>query len=216
MPRVIFIAIVASLFSASPAFALRMIMTGNAPLGSEHGLSKEVLAAFNMPERVILSEGGLGGTYDVYFHGGPKALNEALRRFAAIKARKHEVTLMPFSAKPFEFAKKSYPYDWTIHIATERPDGQRTEPELVTMVVRIPNVSPPALSDAATARKCIGDLGDDNFKVRERAAKELAALGTSAARLYREALKGDLTPEARERLERLLADVTKEICVDSL
>jgi hypothetical protein len=216
MRRVIILGLVAILSSATPAFALRMIMTGNQPIGPESGLNKEVLAAFNMPERVILSEGGLAGYYDVYFHGGPKALNEALRRFAAIKAGKHEVTLMPFPAEPFIFGKKSYPYDWMIHISGDPAERRGKEPELVTMTVYLPNPGPPAPADPAAARKWIADLGNDNFKVRERAAKELAALGPSAAELFREALKGNPSPEARDRLEKLLADVSKDLRVDTL
>jgi hypothetical protein len=216
MRRVILLCLVASLFSATPAFALRMIMVGNKPLGPESGLSKEVLAAFNMQERVILSDGPLAGYYDVYFHGGPKAVNEALRRFAAIKARKHEVILMPFPATPFNFAKKSYPYDWMIHVTGDRSGRQGAEPALVTMTVYIPNPGPPAPADPTAARKWIAELGNDNFKVRERAAKELAALGPSAAGLFREALKANPTPEARDRLERLLADVSKDLRVDTL
>jgi hypothetical protein len=216
MRRVILLGLVASLLSATPAFALRTIMTGNRPIGPESGLNKEVLAAFNMPERVILSDGPLGGYYDVYFHGGPKAINEALRRFAAIKAGKHEVTLMPFPAEPFIFGKKSYPYDWTIHITGDSAERPGKEPVLVTMTIYIPNPGPAAPADPAAARKWIADLGNDNFKVRERAAKELADLGPSAAGLFREALKGKLTPEARDRLEKLLAEVSKDLRVDIL
>ena len=190
-------------------------MVGNQPIGPESGLDKEVLDAFNMPERVILSEGGLAGNYEVYFHGGPKALNEALRRFAAIKAGEHEVILMPFPANPFHFGKQSYPYDWTMHIST-RSGRRGNERDLVTMTVYIPNPGPPAPADPAAARKSIADLGNDDFKVRERATKELADLGPSAAGLFREALKGKLTPEARERLEKLLADVSKDLRVDTL
>lgn len=216
MRRVFLLGLVASLFCASPAFALRMIMVGNQPIGPESGLSKEVLAAFNMQERVILSEGGLAGYYDVYFHGGPKAVNEALRRFAAIKAGKHEVTLMPFPAKPFEFSRKSYPYDWMIHLSGDRHERRGAEPTLVTMTIYVPNPGPPAPADPAAVRKWIPDLGSDNFKVREQAAKELAAFGPSAAAIFREALKGKLSPEACERLEKLLADVSKDLRVDTL
>src|SRR5262245_22927096 len=215
MRRVILLGLIASLFSATPAFALRTIMTGNQPLGPESGLDKEVLAAFNVPERVILSEGGLDGNYEVYFHGGPKALNEALRRFAAINAGKPEVVLMPFPARPFDFGKKSYPYDWMMHVPP-RSGRRGTEREFVTMTVFIPNVGPPSPTDPAAARKWIADLADDNFKVRERAAKELADLGPSAAGLFREALRGKLTPETRERLEKLLVDVSKDLRVDTL
>lgn len=216
MRRVVLLGLAASLFAASPAFALREIMVGNAPLGPGQGLDKEVLAAFNVPERVLLSAGPSDGEYEVYFHGGPKALNEALRRFAAIKAGKHEVILKPFPAESFRFGKESIPYDWTMHISGERPARSGSDTKLVTMTIYIPNPGPPAPTDAAAARKWIADLGNDNFKVRERAAKELAALGTSAAGLFREALKGKLSTEARDRLEKLLADVSKDLRVDTL
>jgi len=216
MRRFILLGLIVVLGASTPAFALRMIMVGNQTLGPGNGLDKEVLDAFNVPERVILSEGGLDGNYEVYFLGGPKALNEALRRFAAIKAGKHEVILVPFPARPFDFGKKSYPYDWMMHIPPRRSDGRGTEREFVTMTVYIPNPGPPAPTDAVAARKWIADLGNDSFKVRELAARELAALGPSAAGIFREALKGKLTPEARDRLEKLLADVSKDIRVDTL
>jgi hypothetical protein len=216
MRRVFLLGLVTVLATSSPAFSLRTVMVGNRPIGPESGLSKEILATFNMPERVILCDGPLAGYYDVYFHGGPKALNEALRRFAAVKAGKLEVILKPFPATPFEFGKKSYAYDWTIHVSGDRHERPGAEPVLVTMTIYIPNPGPPALADPAAARKWIGDLGNDNFKVRERAAKELAALGTSAAGLFREALKANPAPEARDRLERLLTDVSKELRVDTL
>jgi hypothetical protein len=216
MRRFILLGLVAVLCATTPAFALRSIMVGNQTLGPEHRLNDEVLDAFNVPERVVLSEGGLDGTYEVYFHGGPKALNQAFRRFAAIKAGKHEVILMPFPARPFSFGKDSYAYDWTMHIPGGRSGGRGLDPERVAMTVYIPNPGPPAPADAVAARKWIADLGNDSFKVRERAARELAALGPSAAGLFREALKGKLTAEARNRLENLLADVSKDIRVDTL
>jgi hypothetical protein len=216
MRRVIVLGLVAVLAASTPAYALREIMPGNAPIGPQSGLDKEVLAAFNVPERVLLSHGPSPGEYEVYFHGGPKAINEAIRRFVGITAGKHEITLIPFPAKPFDFGKKSYPYDWTMHITGERRGRPATVPELVTMTVYIPNPGPPAPADPAAARKWIADLGNDNFKVREQAAKELAALGTSAAGLFREALRGKLTAEARDRLEKLLADVSKDLRVDTL
>ncbi|HEX3150640.1 MAG TPA: hypothetical protein VHR66_21360 [Gemmataceae bacterium] len=215
MRRVILVALVASLLAATPAFALREIMIGNAPLGPD-GFEKEVLAAFNVPERTVLSAGPSDGDYEVYFHGGPKALNDALRKFAAIKAGKHEVILVPFAATPFDLGKESYPYDWTMRISGDRPNRRVKATGLATMTVYIPNVGPPVLADPAAARKWIADLGNDNFKVREQATKELAALGTPAAALFREALKSKITPEAHDRLEKLLADVSKDIRVDVL
>jgi hypothetical protein len=215
MRRVLCLGLVTALAAPTPAFALREIVVGNEPL---HGLSKELLAAFNVPERTILSEGGLDETYDVNFHGGPKALNEAFRHFVAIPADKHEVILMPFAATPFDFGKEKYPYDWTMHVPGPGRDRRlgTTKWNTLTMTVYIPNPGPPAPADPKAARRWIAELGSDDFKTRERAAKELAALGPAAAALYREAMKGKSTPEARDRLERLLADVSQEIRPDTL
>lgn len=200
-----------------PAFALREIMTGNRPIGPESGHDKEVLAAVNMEERVLLSTGGLDASLEVYFKGGPRALNEAFRRFAAIPAGKHEVVLMPFAAKPFDLGKESYPYDWVMHIpGTHRAGGKTRAMDHVSMTVYIPNPNPPAPADPKTVRAWIADLGSNEFKIRERAAKELAALGPSAARLFREALQGKPTAEARDRLEKLLGEVSKDLRVDTL
>lgn len=201
----------------TPAFALREIMTGNRPIGPESGHDKEVLAAVNMEERVLLSTGGLDASLEVYFKGGPKALNEAFRRFAAIPAGRHEVVLMPFPAKPFDLGKESYPYDWTLHVpGTHQAGGKTRAMDHVSMTVYIPNPSPPAPADPAAIRKWIADLGSNEFKVRERAAKELAAIGPPAAGLLREALKAKPSAEARDRMEKLLGEVSKELRADVL
>ncbi|HJZ90696.1 MAG TPA: hypothetical protein VKE40_07455, partial [Gemmataceae bacterium] len=75
---------------------------------------------------------------------------------------------------------------------------------------------PPALADPAKARKWIADLGSDDFKTREVAAKELAALGPPVASLLRDALKGAASAEVRDRLERVLANVNVGLSLDVL
>src|SRR5262249_5440730 len=67
-----------------------------------------------------------------------------------------------------------------------------------------------ALSAERMAR-LIAELDDDSFKVRERAARELAEAGPDAA----DALRADLTKapslEKRRRLEELLARLSKGV-----
>ena len=202
----------------TPAFALREIMVGNQPLGPGSGYDNEVLDALNVPERVLISTGGLVNDVDAYFKGGPKALNEAFRRFAAVPAGRHEVVLMPFAAQPFNFGKESIPYDWVMHVPGTRrgPGTKMPAGDQVTLTVYVPNPGPPAPADPKAIRAWVGDLGSNEFKVRERAAKELAVAGRPAAGLLREALAANPTPEARERLEKLLAAVSKELRVDTL
>src|SRR5579862_9315163 len=145
MRRVLFLGLVAALTTATPAFALREIMVGNAPIGPGSGHDQEVLDALNVPERVILAEGGLDASLDAYFKGGPKALNDAFRKFAAIPADTREIRLVPFAARSFDLGKEVYPYDWELQVpGLYRSGGRNVKRDRVGMVVHIPNVGPPA------------------------------------------------------------------------
>lgn len=53
--------------------------------------------------------------------------------------------------------------------------------------------------------RLIADLDDDAFTVRDQATGELASLEWSAEPAVRRALRGSLSPEARQRLQKLLA-----------
>ena len=71
------------------------------------GFDDKTLDAVNVPERVLLSDHE--GTYDVYFKaGGPNAVNEALRRFAALPGRDREIVLLPVPAPPLVFGKDPF------------------------------------------------------------------------------------------------------------
>ncbi|HKB42286.1 MAG TPA: hypothetical protein VKD72_38015, partial [Gemmataceae bacterium] len=85
-----------------------------------------------------------------------------------------------------------------------------------TLTVYIPETLPPPPADSAKARKWIADLGSDDFKTRERAAKELSDLGPSVAALLREALKARPSAEARARIEKLLAEMSTALRADVL
>jgi RNA polymerase sigma factor (sigma-70 family) len=69
-----------------------------------------------------------------------------------------------------------------------------------------PAAAPPADTRQKVAR-LLPDLDRDDFAVRQKAAAELEKLGPPAEPLLRQALQGDLSPEARRRLERLLDSV---------
>lgn len=200
-----------------PAFALREVIVGNQPLGPGFVSDKELLAALNVEERVYLSQHGLTGSLEVYFKGGPRALNVAFRHFAAIAAERREVILRPGSAKPIGFAKKEIAYDWVLYVpgdATGRRGASGEGP--ATLTVYIPEPRAPAPADAAKVRAWIADLGKDDFKTRERAARELTDLGPGVVPLLREGLAGKLSPEARDRMEKIIAAVSTAIRVDAL
>ena len=219
MPRrALLLGLLAALALPHSAFALREIIVGNQPLGPGFGLDEKTLAAVNMEERVYLSEGGLDGTFDVYFKGGPKAVNEAIRRFAALPAEEREIILLPVPAPPLHWDKKPVPYDWALHLPGTRAGGGRgrTAGEKTTLTVYIPNPQPPAPAGPKAVRRWIADLASDDFKTRERALKELAEIGPPIAGPLRAALQARPAPEARDRIEKLLAGVSRELRVDTL
>ena len=74
------------------------------------------------------------------------------------------------------------------------PPGGAGPGSKTTLTIYIPEPLPPAPADPAAARQWIADLASDDFKTRERAAKELTDLGPSVAGLLREALKASRPP----------------------
>jgi WD40 repeat protein len=58
--------------------------------------------------------------------------------------------------------------------------------------------------DAAAVAKAVAALNSDDFDEREKAEKDLAALGKNAAPALRKALEGDPPAELKQRAERLL------------
>jgi RNA polymerase sigma factor (sigma-70 family) len=67
------------------------------------------------------------------------------------------------------------------------------------------HLSPVPAVDAAAVARQIGQLDSPRFAVREAAAAELAKFGEGAAGQVRRAVKGTISAETRERLEKILA-----------
>jgi RNA polymerase sigma factor (sigma-70 family) len=63
---------------------------------------------------------------------------------------------------------------------------------------------PVAIAEAKRLARLIGELDNDAFEVREKAAAELEKLGGAALPALREALNGRPSPEARRRIEHLI------------
>ncbi|MBO0698157.1 MAG: WD40 repeat domain-containing protein [Zavarzinella sp.] len=66
-------------------------------------------------------------------------------------------------------------------------------------------VVPVAHPDAAQVDRWIADLDHKNYRRREAASRKLAELGERVGGALERALAGGVTPEVRERIERLLA-----------
>ncbi len=205
---------------SAPVHALGSVIVGNQPLSPGLGFGNELLAAVNTAERVYFLHHDWHLSF--YFKGGPKAITEALRRFAAIPADKREIILLPAPAKPLNNGKIEY--DWCLRVLGSRmglgrrvviPDSEIADTR-ATLTIHIPEPLPLSLADPRKARKWIADLDSDDFKIRDRATKQLADLGPPVASELRLALKGQPAPEARERMERILAGMSRDIRLDVL
>jgi len=67
------------------------------------------------------------------------------------------------------------------------------------------HLKPVATADEKRIAQLIADLDSDEFAAREKATRELEALGEAAAEPCRTALTGNPSIESRRRLERLLS-----------
>jgi RNA polymerase sigma factor (sigma-70 family) len=71
-------------------------------------------------------------------------------------------------------------------------------------------LQPAAVVDARRIARLIAELDADEFATREKASRELEALGERAADACRKALAGAPSAEARRRLEELFAQITHQ------
>jgi WD40 repeat protein len=82
-------------------------------------------------------------------------------------------------------------------------------PDLAVAAVRdrLRTIAMPTAADREQAAGWVRDLDHADFRVRERASRALASAGAAAPEAVRSGLAKDPSPEARERLERLLASL---------
>jgi len=82
-----------------------------------------------------------------------------------------------------------------------------TSPERAVPFLR-ESLRPAAPPDARQLARLLADLDSDAFAVREKATRELEALGEAAAPAFRKALEGSPSLETRRRVTRLLEQAT--------
>src|SRR4051794_7787144 len=209
-------AVAAALTVPAAVHALATEQIGNKPIGPGWNLGGELLAAVNVEERVYWYE--VNGNPTFFFKGGPKAINGAIRQFAAIPAEKREIILLPGPGATRTFDGKPVAYDWTLHVPMGFNFGGDSEvaDTRATLTIHITAPAPGPPPDPAKVKQWIGELNSDDFKTRERAAKDLAGVGPPVARTLRLELKKAASAEARDRLERVLAGLDGSVTLDAL
>ena len=208
--------LLAALVAPAAVHALATEQLGNKPIGPGGNLGPELLAAVNIDERVYWYE--VNGNPTFYFKGGSKALNQAIRRFAAIPAEKREIVLLPGVGATQTLHRKPIAFDWSLHVPMGfnfKADAEVAD-DRATLTIHVNAQVPPPPANPAKVKMWIGELNSDDFKTREQAAKELTAVGPPVATLVRQALNDATSAEVRDRLERVLAGASGALMIDVL
>jgi HEAT repeats len=161
-------------------------------------LGHEALDLANLKSRLYWHE--VNGDPTFFYEGNAAALNEALKKFAALPGGAREVVLLPGRGEGHNLTgDKKFGYDWWVNT----PAGFHREgpPRLTVYVGAVAPVTPP---DDKQLAQWIADLDSDTFTVREKAAEELARVGHAATTVLRKALADKPSAETRKRIEHLL------------
>jgi hypothetical protein len=203
-----------TLFLALPAtvLALGMETFGNAPAVKQPDWADGVVDVVNLKSRIYSQE--VNGNENFFYRDNAQALNEALRKYAAVKADVRQLILLPGSGKTMTFGRKPIEFDWQLHVPSGLYKAVAKKSHAV-MTVYINANKPRGTLDRRLIEKWLGDLDSDSFPTREKARVELQKLGNDGKPFLREALKANLAVESRRRIEGLL-DMLRDLDVDDL
>lgn len=182
-------------------YALATESFGNAPVVKQPGWADGVLEVINLKSRVY--QRWVNGNESFYFRGGAAELNEAVAKYAAVKADSRQLILVVGDGKTQSFGRGEVAYDWHLHV----PSGiyrAMTGNKHAVLTVHINAAKPRGKVDRNQAEKWIAQLDDESFEVREKAEKGLRELGRDVKPLLQAALKAGPSLEPRRRIDRLL------------
>jgi hypothetical protein len=197
--------VTALLAAPASALALGTETFGNAPQVKQPQWAEGVVEVVNLQSRVYCR--WVNGDESFYYQGDARALNEALKAFAAIKDDARVVVLRPGKAETKSFQGKVVAYDWDLHVPSGIYRAMLKETHAV-LTVYVRAAKPAAPADRKAAEKWIADLDDSVFRTRDAAEAELRKLGRSAKPVLQAALLGKPSAEQKARLERLLKELT--------
>jgi HEAT repeat protein len=195
--KVIIATTAALLVLPATALALSFESLGNAPLAKKPGWTEGLLDVVNLNSRVYSLWQGEAMIPTFFYQGDIRALNEAIKKFAAIKADERQLILLPGRGKTHSFDRKPIDFDWRLHLPTGRH---------AVMTAYVNAEIPRGPLDRKKAQAWLRDLDDDSFATRQAASRGLEKLGIAAKPFLREALKRRPPLEVRRRIEALLAN----------
>jgi hypothetical protein len=193
------------------ALALAQVTVGNAPMVKQPGWAEGVIDVVNLESRVCAV--WVNGNENFYYRGDARALNVALRKYAAVKADERRLVLLPGREQTQSLDSKTIAYNWRFHV----PSGiylAITKNKNVVLTAYIDAAKPRDPIDRKKAERWLRELDDDSFTVREEASRELERLGPAAKTLLRESLEASTSREARRRIEAALAKLKGIDCGD--
>jgi hypothetical protein len=146
----------------------------------------------------------VNGNENFYYRGDAHALNEALRRYAAVKDDVRQVILLPGAGKTQSFNQTAIAFDWELHV----PSGiykAFSKRRHAVLTIHVNSLKPKPVDEKQVDR-WLRDLDSDTFAIRDKAMQELEKLGSGTKPFLRQALRGQPQPslEMRRRVEALL------------
>jgi len=199
---------------ASPTFAFAWAEEsfGNAPVGRQQGWADGVVEVVNLKSRVYSF--WVNGNENFFYAGHAGALNEALRRFAAVRDDERMLILLPGPGQRQSFSKKQVNYDWQLHVPSGiyRAVAKRKH---AVMTVQINALRPRDPAERKRIPRWLDELGSDTFATREAARLALEKLGRDAKPFLRAALRNPHPIETRRRMEAIL-DKTRDFDLSDL
>ena len=118
-PVILALAVASMLASPVDVFGMATEDRGNAPFGErnyEAWKGKDIMPVINHPSRVY--HVWVNGNEHFYYRGDTEALNDVLRKFAAVKLEVREVVFLAGPAETSPFHDEKLRYDWQVHLLT--------------------------------------------------------------------------------------------------
>src|SRR5947208_3228663 len=110
------VVLTAAALLALPAMALALAFEsfGNASATKQPGWAEGAIGVVNLESRVYSR--WVNGNEHFFYRGNARALNEALKRYAAVKADKRRLVLLPGRGKMQSFDGKAIAFGWQFHV----------------------------------------------------------------------------------------------------